>query len=279
MPENKARIRRTITDLGFAAIIAVAADGTPTYDSVTWFAHHEAGGRDYDAQPAGNSGGIWADGREVYAYEDNQGYNVSLTTVGVTDDIDEAWYGRTVLESGAVEEYADGEEYPHFALVIVEDTTDGIGETTIFYDCHIQQRSGKQGATSEGNGLNPQFPQHNIAARPRLDCFAVKTTLPSKTKITTIPEPSKANPPTDHVNIRQSVVSVLEGSTVKLAISSVYPADAEITWSSSDNAVATVASDGTVSGGSAGTATITASITTTGGTFTDTCTVTVISDE
>ena len=279
MSENKARIRRTITDVGYAPITAVSNDGKPTYDSVLWFAHHEAGGRDYDAQPAGNSGGIWADGREVYAYEDNQGYNISLTTVAVTDDIDADWYGRTVNLDGSVEEYSDVYEYPPFALLIIEDTTDGVGETSVYYNCHIQQRSGKQGATSEGNGLNPQFPQHNIAARPRLDCFAVKMTIPGKNKLATVPEPSKANPPTDHVNIRQSVVSVLEGSTVKLAISSVYPADAEITWSSSDNTVATVASDGTVSGGSAGTATITASITTTGGTFTDTCTCTVIADE
>ena len=274
MPENnKARIRRTITDLGFFPITAYDENGVPTYGDAIWFQHHKAGGRDYDAQPAGNSGGIWADGREVYAYEDNQGYNISLTTVGVTDDIDEAWYGRTVLTDGSVE------EYPHFALVIIEDTTDGLGEPTIFYDCHIQQRSGKQGATSEGNGLNPQFPQHNIAARPRPDCMAVKRTMPAKTKITALPAPSKADPPAAYINIRQSVATVLEGETVKLTILSMYPEDAVITWTSSDTTKATVASDGTVTGGSAGTATITASITTTGGTFTDTCTVTVISDE
>lgn len=186
----EAKIRRTITDLGYAPITAIADDGTPTYGTVTWFPHHEAGGRDYDAQPAGSSGGVWADGREVYAWEDNQGYNITLTTVGVTDDIDEDWYGRTVLNSGAVEEYADGEEYPPFALVIIEDTTDGTGETSVYFNCHISQRSAKQGATSEGNGLNPQFPQHQIAARPRLDCMAVKVTIPAKTKISAIPTPS-----------------------------------------------------------------------------------------
>lgn len=272
MSEPVAKIRRTITDLGYAPITDIAADGKPTYGSVVWFAHHEAGGREYDAQPAGTSGSIWADGREVYAYEDNQGYNTTLTTIAVTDDIDEDWYGRTVLDSGAVEEYADGAEYPGFALVIIEDTTDGTGETTIFYNCHIQQRSGKQGATSEGNGLNPQFPQHNIACRPRLDCMAVSQKIPAKTKITTIPEPSMAAP---HVHIKEATATVAVAGTKKLTLSSVLPSDAAVTWSSSAQGKATVASDGTVTGVAAGSATITASITVSGTSYTDTCTVVV----
>ena len=271
---EKAKIRRTITDLGFFPITSYDTDGKPTYGEATWFAHHEAGGRDYDAQPAGSSGGIWADGREVYAYEDNQGYNITLTTVGVTDDIDEAWYGRTVLPDGTVEEYADAAEYPHFALAIIEDTTDGVGETSIYYDCHIMQRSGKQGATSEGSGLNPQFPQHNIAARPRLDCFAVKATIPGKNKITTMQEPSAATP---HISIKESTASVAVGSTVKLTIDSIYPSEATVTWTSGTTAKATVSSDGTVTGVAAGSATITASITVGGTSYTDTCAVTVTS--
>lgn len=273
MPE-KAKIRRTITDLGYAPITAIDTDGKPTYGSVTWFAHHEAGGREYDAQTAGSSGGIWADGREVYAYEDNQGYNVNLTTIGVTDDVDEDWYGRTVTQSGTVEEYADGAEYPQFALVIIEDTTDGVGETTVFPFCHIMQRSGKQGATSEGNGLNPQFPQHSIAARPRLDCMCTMMTIPGKDKFTTLPEPSKAQP---HVSILQSTASVPAGSTVKLTIGELVPSDATVTWTSGTPGKATVSSDGTVTGVSAGSSVITASITVGGTAYTDTCTVTVTS--
>lgn len=156
---EKARIVRTITDLGYAPITAIDDDGKPTYAAVKWLPHNRAGGRSYDAQPAGTATGIWADGREVYAAEDNQGYNDTVTTVGVTDDVEEDWYGHTVNADGSVEEYADGKEYPGFALVIIEDTTDGVGKTTIFYNSHISQRSAQSGATSEGNGLNPQFPQ------------------------------------------------------------------------------------------------------------------------
>lgn len=267
-----AKIRRTITDLGYAPITDIDSDGKPTYGSVVWFPHHKAGGRAYDAQPAGTAGSVWADGREVYAYDDNQGYNTTVTTVGVTDDIDEAWYGRTITDDGVVEEYADGKEYPAFALVIIEDTTDGVGETTVFYYCHIQQRSGKQGATSEGNGLNPQFPEHLISCRPRLDCFAVSARIPGKTKITTIPEPLNAAP---HVQIKEPTATVAVGSTVKLTISHKLPEDAAVTWSSGTSSTATVTTDGTVAGVAAGTAVITASITVDGTSYTDTCTVTV----
>lgn len=269
---NKARIVRTITDLGYALITAIDDDGKPTYGEVVWLPHHRAGGRSYDAQPAGTSGGIWADGREVYAYEDNQGYNDTVTTVGVTDDVEEDWYGHTVNDDGSIEEYADGKEYTHFALVIIEDTTDGIGKTTIFYNSHINQRSAQSGATSEGSGLNPQFPQHNIAHRPRLDCMCVKMEIPSKTKITTIPEPSAATP---HISIAESTASVAAGSTTALTIDSIYPANATVTWTSGTQAKATVSSDGVVSGVAAGTSVITASITVDGTSYTDTCTVTV----
>ena len=202
---EKARVVLTITDLGYAPITAVDEDGKPTYGAVKWLPHHRAGGRTYDAQPAGTATGIWADSREVYAAEDNQGYNNTVTTVGVTDDVEEDWYGRTVNANGSVEEYADVKEYPGFALVIIEDTTDGQGKTTIFYNSHISQRSATSGATSEGNGLNPQFPQHVIAHRPRMDCMCVKKEIPAKTKITTIPEPSAATP---HISIAESTASV-----------------------------------------------------------------------
>ena len=272
MSNDVARIARTITDLGYAPITSVDEDGKPTYGAIVWLPHHRAGGRSYEAQAAGTADSIWADGREVYASEDSQGYNTTVTTVGVTDDVEEAWYGYTVRDDGSVEEYANGIEFPHFALIIIEDTTDGVGKTTVFWNCHITQRGNQAGQTSEGNGLNPQFPVHNIGCRPRLDCMAVKVTIPAKEKISTIPEPLMATP---HVNIAESTATVAVGGTVKLNISSVLPADASITWSSGTQAKATVASDGTVTGVAAGSSVITASITVDGTAYTDTCTVTV----
>lgn len=70
-----------------------------------------------------------------------------------------------------------------------------------------------------------------------------------------------------------STASVAVAGTAEID-ASVVPSNATITWSSSDETVATV-EDGVVTGVGAGTATITASITAYGQTYTDTCTVTV----
>lgn len=267
-----ANLRRTIYRLGYALITDVAENGKPTYGPVKWLASEEAGGREYSASPTGTANSIWADGKEVYASESNQGYDITLTTLSVCDDIEEDWYGSFVDE-GFVEEYGGDIEYPHFALVIVEDTTDGTGETTIFYDCHITQRSQKTGKTAEGNGLDPQFPEHTISCRPRQDCGAIKIVKQQKTLITSIPEPSQAGP---HIFIRESSAQITTTGSVQLHISSIYPADATVTWASSAEAKATV-SAGLVTGAAAGKTNITASITEGGTTYSDTCAVTVVS--
>ena len=271
MPQEKARIVRTITDLGYAPITSISEDGKPTYGAVKWLPHHRAGGREYSADPTGSAVSIWADGREVYAYEDNQGYDNTVTTIGVTDDVEEDWYGHTVDTDGSVEEYSSDDAYPYFALIIIEDTTDGLGKTSIFYFCHISERSAQAGATSEGNGLNPQFPQHKIACRPRLDCRCVKKTIPAKDKITQIPEPSKM----PHVTLDKDALTIPLGTTTKLNVVSVNPQGSAVSWSSSAQAVATVTSDGTVSALTAGSSNVTASITVLTDTYFDTCAVTV----
>ena len=77
------------------------------------------------------------------------------------------------------------------------------------------------------------------------------------------------------VGVIPAAVSVAEGETVKLE-AVVVPSTADdksVTWTSSAEGKATVDADGTVHGVEAGTATITA--TTTDGSFTDSCTVTV----
>lgn len=272
MAETK--LRRTISQLGYAPITSVDENGKPTYGSIVWLPHNEGGGREYTADPTGETASIWADGVEVYSAEDNQGYDLKLTTLNVCDDIDEEWYGKTVNLDGSVEEYADGREYPHMALIIMEDTTDGIGEVTIYYDAHITQRSSKSGKTSEGSGLDPEFPEHTFACRPRQDCKCVCITLKTKLKVETIPEPSAATP---HISIAESTATVAVGQDVQLTVDSIYPIGTTITWTSGTTAKATVNSSGKVHGAAAGESTITASITVGGVQYTDTCTVTVTS--
>lgn len=86
------------------------------------------------------------------------------------------------------------------------------------------------------------------------------------------PEPGP-EPTTPSITLDKSEATVTVNDTVTLTATTV-PDNAEITWSSSDDTVATV-SDGVVSGLVAGTVTITASITVDETDYTATCAVTV----
>ena len=177
-----ARIPRTISRIAYAMITATNQDtGEDTYGPIKLLPHI-AGGREYSAEPQGDTYSVWGDGIEVYAENNNAGYEISLTTVAVTDDVEEDWYGNTVVSDG-VAEFANGNKAREFALFILEDTTDGIGKVTFFGKCHVTGRPTKAGKTKEDGAIDPQFPQHTIAARPRWNdgfvCKEIKTnTIP-----------------------------------------------------------------------------------------------------
>lgn len=271
---TKARLPRTIKNVGYALITAVDNNtGKPTYGSVKWLIHNEAGGREYSAEPKGEVSSIYADGIEVYGEEENCGYDITLTLLSWIDDIDDEWLNRVIDETNGTfsEEYADTGAYPHFALIIIEDTTDGVGQTTIWYDCHVTKRPTESGKTSEGGALDPMFPEYAISAIPREDCAAVQRRIKGKTKLSTVVEPSLAGAA---INI-QKALTVTVGSTVNIPVNGVSPTNATISWSSATEAKATVTQAGAVTGVQAGSSVVTASITIDGTTYTDTCTVTV----
>lgn len=84
----------------------------------------------------------------------------------------------------------------------------------------------------------------------------------------------KEGAPAGSIELNKSTTSIaVEGNETLTA--TVDPVASVITWTSSNTAVATVTSAGKVTGVSAGTSIITASITVDGQTFRDTCTVTV----
>lgn len=193
----KAKLPRSIKNVGYAMITSVDNNtGKPTYGDVKWLVHNEAGGREYTAEPKGEVSSIYADGVEVYSEEENTGYDITLTLLAFIDDTDEDWLNRVVDPDGAyVEEYAGTGEYPHFALLIIEDTTDGVGQTRVFYDCHVTKRPSESGKTSEGGALDPMFPEYAISAVPREDCGCVERKIKAKAKISSVPEPSLAGDP------------------------------------------------------------------------------------
>lgn len=270
----KAKLPRSIKNVGYAMITSVDNNtGKPTYGNVNWLVHNEAGGREYTAEPKGEVSSIWADGQEVYGEEENCGYDLALTLLSVIDDIDEDWLNRVVASDGSYsEEYADTGEYPHFALLIIEDTTDGVGQTRVFYDCHVTKRPTESGKTSEGGALDPMFPEYAISAVPREDCGCVERKIKAKTKISAVPEPSLAG---NHIRI-QNALTVTVGSVLTIPIISKNPSNAAVTWTSGTTAKATVSNTGDVTGVAAGESVITATITVDGQTYTDTCNVTVV---
>lgn len=270
----KAKLPRSIKNVGYAMITSVDNNtGKPTYGDVQWLVHNEAGGREYTAEPKGEVSSIWADGQEVYGEEENCGYDLTLILLSVIDDIDEDWLNRVVASDGSYsEEYADTGEYPHFALLIIEDTTDGVGQTRVFYDCHVTKRPTESGKTSEGGALDPMFPEYAISAVPREDCGCVERKIKAKTKISAVPEPSLAG---NHIRI-QNALTVTVGSVLTIPIISKNPSNAAVTWTSGTTAKATVSNTGDVTGVAAGESVITATITVDGQTYTDTCTVTVV---
>lgn len=270
----KAKLPRSIKNVGYAMITSVDNNtGKPTYGNVNWFVHNEAGGREYTAEPKGEVSSIWADGQEVYGEEENCGYDLALTLLSVIDDIDEDWLNRVVASDGSYsEEYADTGEYPHFALLIIEDTTDGVGQTRVFYDCHVTKRPTESGKTSEGGALDPMFPEYAISVVPREDCGCVERKIKAKAKISAVPEPSLAG---SHIRI-QNTLTVTVGSVLTIPIISKNPSNAAVTWTSGTTAKATVSNTGDVTGIAAGESVVTASITVDGQTYTDTCAVTVV---
>lgn len=78
------------------------------------------------------------------------------------------------------------------------------------------------------------------------------------------------------ITLSKRTETVVANSTITLTAST-SPVGETVTWASSDEDNATVTSGGVVTGVSAGTATITASITVDGNTYTDSCVVTVTS--
>ena len=70
--------------------------------------------------------------------------------------IDKDWLGN-IIDANGVAEYATATEKPKFALIVVEETTNGIGQTTIYYNSQVSKRPTAAGKTSEGGKFEARF--------------------------------------------------------------------------------------------------------------------------
>lgn len=184
---SKTKLKRTIARVGYAPMQYNAETEAYTYGTVKWFAHNEAGGREFSAEANGENTEIYADGVVIYSSAENNGYDITLTVVRVIDDIDIDWLGNVIDDDGNTIEVANNVELPRFALFVIEETTDGIGITHCYYNCSVTQRPANGGATSEGSGFDPQFLEVSIAARPLPDSKVVYKRINAMEMFTTVP--------------------------------------------------------------------------------------------
>lgn len=179
----------SIAKVGYATI--TDGDTADTYGTIKWLESEKAGGREYTADPRGELAEIYADGKTVITCDTNDGYDIKLTLIDIIDDISKDWLGRTVDKNGNVAEYGNVTQYPRFALILSEKTSDGAGKLSTYYNVQISKRPSKAGKTSEGK-LEGQYSEYQLVARPReadtLVCYEqAGNTLP-----TAVPEPTSA---------------------------------------------------------------------------------------
>lgn len=197
--KNKAKMKKGLVHVGYALATVNVETNAVTYEAPVYLPTLKAGGREYTATPRGDSQKIYADSTAVYGDTVNDGYDIALTLLAMTDDINAVWLNER-KDSKGIAEYADGEEYPYFALILSEDTTDGAGKTSIYYFCQCSGRPERSGKTREGGTFDFAFPQYSITSTPRLSDTLVKYEIPGTDLLDELPEPEKtATPPSENV--------------------------------------------------------------------------------
>lgn len=151
---------------------------------------------------------------------------------------------------------------PENTAATQNDETDANGQSMTYTGINTTYKFVKNGKTAKGINIATD---NNPSGITESEFFANVQT----------PDTIGATVPATGVGVVPAAVSMTELGTAKIS-AEVTPANASnkaVTWSTSDDTVATVAEDGTITALAEGTATITA--TTESGGFTDTCAVTV----
>lgn len=183
-------MNKTIAKIGYALITKDSADKI-TYGNVVWFDSTKSGGREITADPNGEPTTIYADGLPVVTAEDNAGYNIKLQLLSIVDDIETDWFGNIKTADGSIIEKNDTAERPRFALLAAKErfASDTVYEIDTYLNCIASKRSSRSDKTSEGK-LDPQFPEIEIAATPRLEDKYIRVTSYADSLPTTVTVPT-----------------------------------------------------------------------------------------
>ena len=272
-------MKKGITGIAYAMAHYDKQAGTLTYDAPRYLPSAVAGGREYSANPRGDSQKVYADSIAVYGDTINDGYDLDLTLLSTFDNQFREDLLNEVDDGNGIAEYANVTEFPYMAIIIHEDTSDGVGLTSVYYYCQASGRPSDSGKTAEQGNFDFEFPQYPIVASPRPTDRLVRYQIPGTEHLQEVPEPSNAVTPDvilsrsnltmtvgDHVTIPVKVTPTSEYSSVTTSATGVDKVDAS--YISSDHTVHIAATG-------AGTSVVTASITVDGTTYSDSCKVTI----
>ena len=144
-------MKKSIVKVGYAPITWSEETKKYSYGAIKWFESEKSGGREFKAEPRGESAEVHADGKVVIAVNENDGYDIDLQLLDIVDDIDKDWLGNEVSTDGnGVAEYNTGAGFPKFALAVVHTMTSGKYLTEYYYQTQVSERPGKNSKTSEG---------------------------------------------------------------------------------------------------------------------------------
>ena len=272
-------MKKGITGIAYAMAHYDKQAGTLTYDAPRYLPSAVAGGREYSANPRGDSQKVYADSIAVYGDTINDGYDLDLTLLSTFDNQFREDLLNEVDDGNGIAEYANVNEFPYMAIIIHEDTSDGVGLTSVYYYCQASGRPSDSGKTAEQGNFDFEFPQYPVVASPRPTDRLVRYQIPGTEHLQEVPEPSNAVTPDvilsrsnltmtvgDHVTIPIKVTPTSEYSSVTTSATGVDKVDAS--YISSDHTVHIAAR-------AAGTSVVTASITVDGTTYSDSCKVTI----
>lgn len=183
-------MKKTIVKNGYALLTTTWTEGKAkdTYETIVWLDSAEAGCSSFEADPQGDTSEVYADGQCVYSQEENGGYSIKTTIIDAIDKVKEVWLGDKKHTKGTAE-YA-GSTKPYFAYLIIEETTDGKGKTTVYYNCQAS-RPKLSGSTSENGKFDFKQTEFEITARKRMSDNLVKAEFEGMELLDQVPLPTE----------------------------------------------------------------------------------------
>jgi hypothetical protein len=146
----------------------VSGATTITYGELKYHKTKLSGTRQVSLDPKSSSKEIWADGVVAFAGQTNQGYEGTITTLDLCDDLEKDWYGNVIEEkNGTLVEVARTGEAPKFGLIVqYESTSEAEGYTEVFPYCYTTDRTKFSVKTEEDSGMDYEYTEHKIACKP-----------------------------------------------------------------------------------------------------------------